>query len=338
VTGLGFFLPLIANRMINMALVKGGSHMLSSAMNRVAVGNGAEILDASEVARIIISNDRATGVELTDGRKFSARAIVSSADPVSTFLNLIGEDVCRQVYPDVIESTKEWEWDHFTLFGLHLGLSESPRYTAAAFDPAVDQAMLRFMGTETVAEFLAHVEKVEAGGTSLVGHSSTLSDLDPMQAPGDIFPGLSSARWESHAPYQPADGDWEQLANAYADQIWAKWKEYAPNLTQAKVHQRYAYPPTYIEQKLVNMVKGSIKHGAYVSTQMGFLRPNVDCSGYKTPIDGLYMCGASTYPGGMILLANGYNAAGVIAEDLNINRWWSEPAFVTEARAKGLVP
>lgn len=338
VTGLGFFLPLIANRMLNMALVKGGSHMLSSAMNRVAVGNGAEILDASEVARIVISNDRATGVELTDGRKFAARAIVSSADPVSTFLNLIGEDVCRQVYPEVIESTKDWEWDHFSFFGLHLGLSESPRYKAAEFDPAVDQAMLRFMGTESVAEFLAHVEKVKAGGTSLVGHSSTLSDLDPLQAPGDIFPGLASARWESHAPYDPADGSWEQRADEYADSIWAKWKEYAPNLTQAKVHQRYVYPPTYVEQKLVNMVKGSIKHGAYVSTQMGFLRPNVDCSGYRTPIDGLYMCGASTYPGGMILLANGYNAAGVIAEDLDINRWWSDPEFVTEARAKGLVP
>ena len=338
VTGLGFFLPLIANRMINAALVKGGSHMLSSAMNRVAVGNGADILDASEVARIVISNDRATGVELSDGRTYSARAVVSSADPVSTFLHLIGEDVCRQVYPDVIESTKEWEWDHLSFFGLHLGLSESPKYAAAAFDPAVDRAMLRFMGSESVAEFLAHVQKVEAGGTSLVGHSSTLSDLDPLQAPGDIFPGLAAARWESHAPYRPADGDWNKLADAYADSIWARWQEYAPNLTQARVHQRYVYPPTYIEQKLVNMVKGSIKHGAYVSTQMGFLRPNVDCSSYKTPIDGLYLCGAGTYPGGMILLANGYNAAGVIAEDLDITRWWAEPAYVTEARAKGLVP
>jgi phytoene dehydrogenase-like protein len=85
------------------------------------------------------------------------------------------------------------------------------------------------------------------------------------------------------------------------------------------------------------MVRGSIKHGAYVSTQMGYLRPNVDCSSYSTPINGLYMCGASTYPGGMILLANGYNAAGVIAQDLGINRWWSEPNFIKEARNKGLV-
>lgn len=338
VTGLGFMLPLIANRMLNAALVKGGSHMLSSAIQRIAVANGADVVDASEVARIVISNDRATGVELTDGRKYEAKVIVSTADPVATFFKLVGEKVCRQVYPEIIDSTREWEWDHWSLFGLHMALNARPRYKGAEFDPAVDKAMLKIMGFESVAEFLSHVEKVKAGGLSVAGHSTTLSDFDPLQAPVDIFPGTSAARWESLAPYQLKDGDWQQQAEKYADRIWATWKEYAPNLAQTKVVLRYIYPPPYIEQKLVNMVKGSIKHGAYTSTQMGFLRPNVDCSSYRTPIKNLYMCGASTYPGGMILLANGYNAAGVIAEDLAINRWWPEPDFVKEARKKGLVP
>ena len=70
---------------------------------------------------------------------------------------------------------------------------------------------------------------------------------------------------------------------------------------------------------------------------MGFLRPNIDCSSYRTPIQNLYVAGASTYPGGMVLLANGYNAAGVVAEDLALNRWWPEPDFIKEAREKGLV-
>ena len=58
---------------------------------------------------------------------------------------------------------------------------------------------------------------------------------------------------------------------------------------------------------------------------MGFLRPNIDCSSYRTPVKNLYVCGACTYPGGMVLLANGYNAAGVVAEDLALERWWEEP-------------
>ena len=86
------------------------------------------------------------------------------------------------------------------------------------------------------------------------------------------------------------------------------------------------------------MRSGSIKHGAYTSLQMGYLRPNEHCSTYRTPIDGLYMAGASVYPGGMITLGPGYNAAGVVAKDLGLDVWWEAPAMVKEARAQGYLP
>jgi len=337
VSGLGFMVPLVTNRMLNAALVIGGSHALSSIIQRIAVANGAEILESSEVARIIVKDDTATGVELTNGLKFEGRVVISSADPVSTFLKMIDESICQQICPTIIYQTKEWEWEHWSLFGLHLALSQPPRYKAADFDPAVDEAMLKLMGFESTGEFISHVEKVKAGEFGVAGSSTTVSDFDPLQAPGDIFPGTATARWESLAPYELKDGNWQEKAEDYADEIWNTWKEYAPNLAEAKVIRRYAYPPTYIEQKLVNMVRGSFKHGAYISTQMGYLRPNVDCSGYRTPIKNLYLAGASTYPGGMVLLANGYNAAGVVTEDLALDRWWAEPDMVKEARKKGLV-
>jgi phytoene dehydrogenase-like protein len=66
-------------------------------------------------------------------------------------------------------------------------------------------------------------------------------------------------------------------------------------------------------------------------------RPNADCSSHRTPIGNLYLAGASVWPGGMILLAGGYNAAGVVADDLGLERWWTEPDYVVEARKKGLV-
>ena len=95
--------------------------------------------------------------------------------------------------------------------------------------------------------------------------------------------------------------------------------------------------PKHIEAKLPNMKRGSIKHGAYVPTQMLSNRPNADCSSHRTPIENLYLAGASVWPGGMILLAGGYNAAGVVADDLGLERWWTEPDYVVEARKKGLV-
>ena len=70
-------------------------------------------------------------------------------------------------------------------------------------------------------------------------------------------------------------------------------------------------------------------------TQMGYSRPNVQCSANRTPIPNLYVCGASTFPGGMITFGGGYNVAGCVVEVLGLARWWTEPASVTDARKKG---
>jgi phytoene dehydrogenase-like protein len=71
-----------------------------------------------------------------------------------------------------------------------------------------------------------------------------------------------------------------------------------------------------------NMRLGSIKHGDYKPMQLGCFRPNQECSGTDTPIDGLYVCGASTYPGGLILGGPGYLAANRVIKDMGGNKWW----------------
>ena len=74
--------------------------------------------------------------------------------------------------------------------------------------------------------------------------------------------------------------------------------------------------PVDIEQKLTTMTQGSYKHGAYTTLQLGFLRPNDLCSQSETPIEGLYLGGASMYPGGMILGGPGYLAAQTVGQYL----------------------
>lgn len=78
-----------------------------------------------------------------------------------------------------------------------------------------------------------------------------------------------------------------------------------------------------------DMVEGSIKQGLYHPFQMGYLRPNEECSRYRTPIDKLYPASSSCYPG--------YVAANTITEDLGIAKWWSEPEMVTKAHKEGLL-
>ncbi len=84
----------------------------------------------------------------------------------------------------------------------------------------------------------------------------------------------------------------------------------------AAVVLRRENTPLDIEQRLVTMHRGSYKHGAYTSLQLGYLRPNDQCSCNETPIEGLFVGGASTYPGGMILGGPGFLAAATTADYL----------------------
>lgn len=108
-------------------------------------------------------------------------------------------------------------------------------------------------------------------------------------------------------------------------------------MTRDKVLWQYISTPADIENKFANMVQGSYKQGAYHPLQMGYLRPNQDCSQNRTPVKNLYLGGASVYPGGCVIWGPGYLCANTIAEDLGIEKWWSEPNIVIAAREKGLI-
>jgi phytoene dehydrogenase-like protein len=123
------------------------------------------------------------------------------------------------------------------------------------------------------------------------------------------------------APYE-IKGGWDKRSKELEDDVLNKWRKVAPNFARDKVIRTNAETPVDIEIRLPNMRRGAIKHGDYTPIQMGAFRPNQDCSSTKTPIDGLYVCGASTYPGGMVLGGPGYIAANKVAEDLGTVKWW----------------
>ena len=335
--GLGFFLPLFVNRILHAGVIRSGSHQLAAAMVRFANANGATLERAAEVEKILTDGAKAVGVRLVGGQEIFAEKIVTTTDPATTFLDLVGEDACNAASSTLVAQTRTWEWESTSLFNVHYALSERPSYQAAAFDPDADRALIKIMGVETVDELLAHIDGVKRGEFAFKGAGMTFTDFDPIQAPVDVEPGTAVGCWETLAPFENAEGDWDDLQEDYAKKVLEAWSEYAPNLSRATVIRHYVNHPKHVEAKLPNMKRGSIKHGAYIPTQMLSNRPNADCSSYRTPIENLYVAGAGVWPGGMVLLGGGYNAAGIVADDLGLERWWSEPDFVIEARKKGLV-
>ena len=122
-----------------------------------------------------------------------------------------------------------------------------------------------------------------------------------------------------------------------AEQYLVTLQKYAPNMTRDKVLWHYISTPIDVENKYLDMVEGSYKQGLYHPFQMGYLRPNEECSQYRTPVKNLYLAGSSCYPGGCVIWGPGYAATNILAEDLGIDKWWSEPEMVAAARREGLL-
>jgi phytoene dehydrogenase-like protein len=300
---LGFLFPLYLCRMLRAGLVKGGSHRLSSALYRSFVRSGGTVLDSCEARRIVVEAGSAAAVEVEDGRRLVARAVVSTLNPEQTFLQLMDPEAL----PDNLRhAAGSWEWEERSMFGLHLGLQGGVAWKAD--DPRVGEAMIVFCGLETDDDLMSHLERVDAGepGRSEWLHVTNLSAFDASMAP----PGHQLLRAEAVVRYDPA---WATEGKAFADGCIGLIGEYA-DLGEL-VFRRHV-SPLDIEAKLTTMKRGSIKHGAYSTLQMGYLRPNDLCSRSETPIPGLFVGGASMYPGGMILGGSGYLAAGVVGDFL----------------------
>jgi len=289
--------------MLSAGLVKGGSHRLSSAIYRSFVGNGGTVLESCEAQRIGVEDGSAVAVEIEGGRRLEAPAIISTLNPEQTFLQLVASTDLPENLRLAVDS---WEWEERSMFGLHLGLHGGVVWKAE--DPRVGDAMIVFCGLETDDELLDHLERIDAGetGRSEWLHVTNLSRFDGTMAP----PGHQLLRAEVVVRY---DSSWATEGKAFGDGCMGLIEEYAE---LGDVVFRRHVTPLEIEAKLTTMKRGSIKHGSYSTLQMGYLRPNDLCSRSETPIPGLFVGGASMYPGGMILGGPGYIAAGVVGDFL----------------------
>lgn len=343
-TNSSYLVPLYFNRMLNATLVRGGSHRLSSTLQKAGILAGMTVLENHEVKRIIVENGVAKGIEAapthTEGPlvRVDAKVVVTSTDPVTTFGALVPTDALGAKGKMTQATVKNWEWESTSFFGCHLGLRKRPVFKAETEDPGVKKAFIKAFGFETPDEVVQHFREVAAEKKlHEIGHVTITTEIDPHQGPIAIDPDCAVVRIEACVPYEPVDGDWDEISKAYGSRLIAKLAEYTTGIDPADIIRRYDYTPKYIEQKIPQMKRGSFKHGAYVVTQMGYSRPNIQCSSYKTPVSGLYVNGASTFPGGMVIFGAGYNAANVVAEDLGLQKWWKEPESVAEARRKGFV-
>ncbi|MBE9502358.1 MAG: NAD(P)/FAD-dependent oxidoreductase [Chloroflexi bacterium] len=317
-SGIGFFVPLLLDRGMNKCYCYGGSHKFAGALLREIIQNGGTILDASTVTKIIMENGHVAGVETSEGRTLRSKVVMSSLDPHTTFLDLVGADSLPGTLKELVEA---WKYDKWSFYTLHLATKEQPQY--ACDDPWINETFMNIFGFESSDQVLAHWDNVIAGkvGDNLGGHSTCESFFDPHLA---RMPGHVSF-FQMHAPYE-IEGGWETRGKELQEAILDKWQRAAPNMTRENIIKIVTETPVDIETRFPNMRRGAIKHGDYNPLQLGYFRPNTDCSTSKTPVEGLYLCGASAYPGGLVTGGPGYVAVNKVAEDMGIKKWWTPTA------------
>jgi len=320
-SGVGYFVPLLCDRGMNKCYCYGGSHKFAGALVREVLQAGGVVLENSAATKIIMDNGRATGVQTEDGLTLKSKVVLSSLDPHSTFLDLVGRD---RLPADLVPSVEGWKWDKWSFYTLHVVSEEPPHYKCD--DPWVNEAFMTVFGFEGTDQLLAHWDSVMAGqvGDGFGGHATCESLFDPHL---NRVPDKHISFFQMHAPYD-ITGGWETRGKELEEEALAKWQRAAPNLTRDKIVMTHFETPVDIETRLPNMRRGSIKHGDYNPLQMGLYRPNIECSSSATPIEGLYVCGASTYPGALITGGPGYLAANRVAEDLGLRKWWTPPPHV----------
>ncbi len=335
--GLGYLVLLYINRATNYRMVAGGSHRAAQALHKAIHEAQGVVLDNEKPKRLIIEGGKAVGLELHDGDIVRAtKAIISTVDPKQTFLDLVGE---KNLTKDFADSIKGWQWEKHSLFTMQMALEEAPNFTAAANNPDINKAFVYVLGYENPDDYYKDCDRVDAGEISPKAAFNCCFPTvhDPIQAPKGRHTGIISR----FAPYNLKDGGaekWYKLdfKEQVAQNCIETLSKYAPNMTKDKVMWKYLTTPIDLPNKFLDMVQGSYKQGQYHPLQMGYLRPNEECSSARTPIKNLYLGGSSNYPGGCVIWGAGYLAANAVADDIGLKKWWKEAPMVTKAKAAGL--
>ena len=337
-SGVGYLIPLYFNRMSNYRLTKGGSHRVSNAILKNVFENQGQIRTSAQIKRIIVENGTAKGVELEDGTQYMAnKAVVSTIDLHQTFLKYVGEE---NLDDDFVAMCNSWQWEKWSLLDLHLALAEPPNFKAAESNPDVNKAFMYVLGYESCDELIKEWDMMAAGELpETAGYIATFPSVhDPYQAPEGRASGLLSQM----APYDLKDGGYKKWLNynyrkEIADYQLRTLEKYTTNMTRDKTLWWNITTPADIQNKFANMVRGSYKQGQYHPLQMGYLRPNQECSHNVTPIKNLFVGGAGVWPGGCVIWGPGYNCATTIAEECGIEQWWNLPESVVRARENGYI-
>ena len=306
--------------------VQGGMGGLADSLEKVCRALGADIRREAPVRHILTTKGRATGVQLEDGTQLEAKVVASSVDAHLTFEKFLTPAELPEFFRDAVARI-----DYASASAkVNLALSEPPRFTCMNDAPGVVSP--HHHGTMHIGPSLEYLER--AYDDAKYGRPSDRPILEitmPTSVDHTIAPPGKHilSMFVQYAPYKlspPLKGgagggmeredscNWDDIKESFADRCVEMLAEYAPNVPGAIEHRQVLSPLDL--ERTFGITGGNIMQGAMNAHQLFCFRPVAGWADHRTPIRGLYLCGAASHPGGGVLGACGKNAAEEILRDI----------------------
>ncbi len=291
--------------------VRGGMGGITQALAASARQAGVDVRTGAAVARILTQGGRVRGVALADGTEFLAPRVASNADANVTFLKLMDP---KELPDDFVAGVRAIDYSSPSL-KINVALSELPDFTT--YPTSADgKPGPQHRGTIHISPDLDYLERAYDDGkygrpsAEPILECTIASSVDDTLAP----PGQHvMSMFVQYAPDKLREGTWDDVKEKFADRCFDVLERYAPNVKRAVI-ARQVLSPLDLERTF-GLTGGNIFQGAMTLNQLFFLRPVPGWADYRTPVRGLYLCGAAAHPGGGVMGACGFNAAREILRD-----------------------
>lgn len=309
--------------------VEGGMGGLTQAMASAAKAAGVEIRCEAPVTKILVEHGRVRGVQLESGEEIGAKVVASGVDPHLTFEKMLGAGDLPEEFRAAVAKI---DYSSASL-KINLAVSELPDFTCL---PGNREPGPQHKGTIHIGCTMDYLERAyddakygRASEHPIVEMTIPTSVDRTLTPPGHHILSL----FVQYAPYELADGQgvvrangaplspeeagrrWDAMKETFADRCIAEIARYAPNVPGSILHRQVLTPVDL--ERTFGLTGGNIFQGAMPLHQLFSFRPVAGWADYRTPVSGLYLCGAAAHPGGGVMGTCGRNAAVEMLRDGN---------------------
>ncbi|MBV8430484.1 MAG: NAD(P)/FAD-dependent oxidoreductase [Solirubrobacterales bacterium] len=306
--GSGFQVLAIAGSLhaVGLPVVRGGAQNFVRAFERVIEAHGGRVRTGVEVERILTRGAAATGVVAGGEEIVARRAVVANTTPTQLYGHLLAEGAAPE---EAVAQGTRFRYSPRAGTQIHVSLGERLRWRDSRLDGVPIVHLSDGPGSVALACAQAAAGLLPARPTVVVGQPAV---VDPSRAP--LGAGILWIQLQQ-VPYAPTgdaagqidvgDGGWSQdLIAAFTERVLARLAPHLENWPQAR-GETVVLSPAAIERRNVNLVRGDIYAGDCELAQSYLWRPLPAYGAHATPVERLYQCGASTYPGPGLNAASG---------------------------------